>query len=73
MKQILVPVSEFCRVAGIKKTLAFSLIKEKRVDSVKLGSRRLITVSSIEQLVQRLLEQTGPSKATPPGSQSGDA
>lgn len=56
MKQILVPVSEFCRLIGVKRTTAFALIREKRVDSVKLGSRRLITVASIERLVQRHLE-----------------
>ncbi len=56
MKQILVPVSEFCRLIGVKRTTAFALIREKRVDSMKLGSRRLITVASIERLVQRHLE-----------------
>ena len=56
MKQILVPVSEFCRLVGVKRTTAFAMIKEKHVDSVKLGSRRLVTVASIERLVQRHLE-----------------
>jgi hypothetical protein len=56
MEEILVPVSGMCRLIGVKRTKAFALIREKRVDSIKLGSRRLITVSSIEQLIKQLLE-----------------
>lgn len=55
MKALLVPVSEFCRLIGVKRTTAFGMIKEGRVDTVKLGAKRLVTVSSIERLVEQSL------------------
>ena len=55
MKAILVPVSEFCRLIGVRRTTAFSLIKEGRVESVKLGAKRLVTLASIEHLVEQSL------------------
>ena len=74
MKQILVTVSEFCRLVGVKRTTAFALIRDQRVDSLKLGSKRLITVSSIEQLVQQLLEAAEPPEnGTDARSVTGDA
>ena len=55
MKALLVPVSELCHLIGVKRTTAFALIKEGRVDSVKLGAKRLVTVSSIERLIEQSL------------------
>ena len=55
MKELLVPVSELCRLIGIKRTTAFALIKNGRVETVKLGAKRLVTLSSIERFVEQSL------------------
>jgi len=45
-------VNSFCRCVGIKKTTAYKLIREKKVDACKIGSRTLITVESIRALIE---------------------
>jgi hypothetical protein len=45
-----------CRLISIKRTKAFSLIRDKQVDSIKLGSKRLVSLASIERLAQPALE-----------------
>ena len=53
MEVINVSVAEFCTLVGVKKTLAHSLIRSGQGDVVKLGSRTLITVESINRLIER--------------------
>lgn len=70
MKALLVPVSELCRLLGVKRTTAFALIKEHRVDSVKINAKRLVTVSSIERLVEQSLS-AAPSPSDKPNISEG--
>lgn len=53
MKPITVPIPEFCRIVGIGRTVAFELIRKGEVTPVKIGRRTVVTVSSIEQLIDR--------------------
>lgn len=66
MKALLVTVSELCRLIGVKRTTAFALIKEGRVETVKLGAKRLVTVSSIERLVEQSLCASQPTSPDSP-------
>lgn len=53
MKPLTVPIPEFCRLIGIKRTKAFELIREQKVVAVRLGRKTLVTMSSIESLIER--------------------
>lgn len=60
MKPLAVPVDEFCRLAGgIKKTLAFALMKANEVDRVKIGRRTAVTYASIERYIERSIVKGG--------------
>lgn len=51
----LVPLEEFCRIAGIGRTRAFALIRENQVAAVRLGRKTHVTFASIEALIERRL------------------
>lgn len=50
---ILCSVGEAARALGIGKTKTYSLISEQLLDTVSIGSRRLVTVESIRRLVEK--------------------
>lgn len=50
-KPLCVSVDEFCRLASIRRTKAYSLMNSGDVESRLLGRRRLITLRSIEELL----------------------
>ena len=50
-KAVSVRIPQFCEMLSIGETKARELIREGKVESVKLGKTRLITVRSIEALV----------------------
>lgn len=51
--QKLVGVEAFREWVPIGKTLMWSLVKEGRLETVKIGRRTLITVESIERLINQ--------------------
>ena len=53
MKPLAVPIPEFCALIGCRRTKAFDLIRRCEVVSVKLGRRTVVTVASIEALIER--------------------
>lgn len=53
MKPLTVPVSEFCRLIGIKRTKAFAMIRAHEVVAVRLGRKTLVTLESIERLIEQ--------------------
>lgn len=54
MEKLAYSVNESAEVLGIGRTLLFELIREGRIPSVKLGHRRLIPRSDLEEFVQSL-------------------
>lgn len=53
MPPLTVPIAEFCRAIGIKRSLAFELIRRGEVDVVRIKRRTLVTTDSIERLIER--------------------
>lgn len=49
---LLCSVTEAARTLGIGKTKAYELISEGLLETVSIGSRRLVKVSSIHKLVE---------------------
>jgi hypothetical protein len=56
LKPLLISVAEFQRMLGIKKTLAFAYLRERRVRSVLAGKKRLVLLEDVERLVNDALE-----------------
>lgn len=59
--KLLLTVEEACEALGVKRTVLYSLFKGKqdttRLVSVKVGSRRLIPVTSLQAFVASLCEE----------------
>jgi excisionase family DNA binding protein len=51
MEKLAVSVSDACRLIGIGRTKVYELIKEGRLQTVKLGRRTVIKVDSIRSLL----------------------
>lgn len=47
---ILVTIPEACRLIGIGRTRLYELIREQRIEGVKIGKRTLIRYASLEAL-----------------------
>jgi len=50
---ITAPISEFCKIAGIGRSLVYEMIGDGRLDSILIGKRRLIVIDSYRRLVER--------------------
>ncbi|MBD3761916.1 helix-turn-helix domain-containing protein [Rhizorhabdus sp.] len=50
---MLVPINEAAKTLGIGRTLLYRLIRLGELEMVRLGSRSLVTRSSIEALIER--------------------
>jgi excisionase family DNA binding protein len=48
-----ISVEEFCRLVGVGRTLAFSLLKAGEIVRVKCGRRTLVRLDSVERYVDR--------------------
>lgn len=53
IKPIAVSIPDFCAMVGCKRSLGFDLIRRHEVVSAKLGSRTVVTVASIEAMIER--------------------
>ncbi|WP_330186475.1 helix-turn-helix domain-containing protein [Dactylosporangium sp. AC04546] len=53
----LLRVDEAARELGIGRSLAYQLIRTGRLRSIKIGSRRLVPRSAIDEAIARLLEE----------------
>lgn len=51
MEQLTVSVNETMRTLGLGRTTVNAMIADKRLESVKLGRRRLVKVESIRRLI----------------------
>ncbi len=47
-------VDEAAELLGIGRTLAYDLIRERQLPSIKLGNRRLVTKADLEGFVEEL-------------------
>lgn len=55
MNALTVTIPTFCEMVGLKRTSAYALITAGEVESFRLRGRRLITVCSIQALIDRRL------------------
>ena len=46
-------INEFCILSGLGRTLVYDMINDGRLDSVKIGKRRLILIDSYRRLIER--------------------
>lgn len=53
MHPLAVSIPEFCALVGCKRSKAYAMIRDGEVVSVKLGRRTVVTVSSIEAMLER--------------------
>lgn len=51
MEKITATISETAKALGLGRTKVYELIKQKKLESIKIGTRRLVKVSSIQRLV----------------------
>jgi excisionase family DNA binding protein len=51
-KPLLVSVKDACLLLGIGQTKVYALITERLLHTVTIGSRRLITMASIDALIE---------------------
>ena len=63
--RITVPVGEFCRLAGIGRSLVYEMIGDGRLDSITIGKRRLIVLDSYRRLIER--QRVAPQVSSPRG------
>lgn len=54
--QLLLPVKQAASDLGVGKTKLYELINQRELELVKIGSKSLITVSSLNAFVARLAE-----------------
>jgi excisionase family DNA binding protein len=59
---ITAPIAEFCRLAGIGRSLVYEMIGDGRLDSIRIGKRRLIVLDSYRRLVERQRAAGPPAK-----------
>lgn len=55
MTKLLISMKEFCELAGIGRTHAAQIVAERRVESIRLGGRRLIVLASVEEMIAQAL------------------
>lgn len=56
--RLLVTIPEAGEILGRKKTVAYEMAARGELETVILGSRRMVPVASLEPLVERLRTQT---------------
>jgi excisionase family DNA binding protein len=57
--QLLLSVGEAAEVIGLGRTRTYELVMAKKIQSVKVGRRRLVVRSSLADFVQALLSEQG--------------
>jgi excisionase family DNA binding protein len=60
--RITAPIGEFCKLAGIGRSLVYEMIGDGRLDSITIGKRRLIVLDSYRRLVERQRAATPPPR-----------
>ena len=50
-------IEQTCAALGVGKTTVFALLREGELCRVRIGRRTLVTIESIERLIETSLEQ----------------
>lgn len=53
LKPITTTIGDFCRLTGLGRSKIYELLAEQKLDSIKVGKRRLILVESYHRLIDR--------------------
>jgi excisionase family DNA binding protein len=61
MEPVLCSINEAARTLGIGKTKTYELINGGQLECVTLGTRRLVKIASIRNLVENATEKAGQS------------
>lgn len=56
MKPLLLRVSEAAIALGVGRSMLYEILASGRIDSVKIGNRRLVLADSVEAFVGSLVE-----------------
>jgi excisionase family DNA binding protein len=59
---ITAPIAEFCRLSGIGRSLVYEMIGDGRLDSIRIGKRRLIVLDSYRRLIECQRAAGAPAK-----------
>ena len=60
-EKLMVSVNEACDRTGIGRSALYEMIRDGEIQSVKVGRRRLIPVTGLESLVERLIAESNPA------------
>lgn len=52
MEQLVVSVNAAAQTLGLGRTSIYALIKQKRIEAIKIGRRTLLTTASIRRFVE---------------------
>jgi hypothetical protein len=63
--RITAPPREFMRISGLGETTTYEMINDGRLESIKVGKRRLIVLDSYYRLIKRQVETPPPKTPTP--------
>lgn len=63
-----ITVLALCAMLSIGQTMAWRLIRSGQVKSLRIGRRVLITIESVQDLIERKSAEALPPKRTKPGS-----
>ncbi len=55
----LLNIDQVCKYLGIKQFSVYKLINQKRLKSVKIGTRRLISHNALQRFITELEEEYG--------------
>lgn len=54
---LLVTVEEMATMLSIGRTVAWELVRKRKIKSVKIGRTRRVPLTAIQEYIQRLVEQ----------------
>jgi hypothetical protein len=63
--RITTTVSDFLRLSGIGMTAAYELFNSGRLQTIKIGKRRLVVLDSYQQLIKQQTATPPPKTPTP--------
>jgi len=65
--RITCPPREFMRISGLGETTTYAMINDGRLQTAKIGKRRLIVLDSYQRLIASQIESPPPKHPMPRG------
>jgi len=59
MQPLLISIPALCGAIGIGKTTCYKLINQNKIEALKIGRRTLITIKSVEALIEQSIQKEG--------------